>query len=261
MTNALPPTPWIVFSKPRPQAKLKLFCFPYAGGGALIFRAWPESLPASVEVCPVQLPGRERRLRERAFTRMTPLVQEIAKAMLPHLDKPFAFFGHSMGAIISFELARHLRRDYGLEPEQLFVSGRRAPQIPDTGPPTYHLPEEEFVEELRRLNGTPKEVLEHTELLGLLLPLLRADFELIQTYRYIAEPPLDCPISAFGGLQDDEAGRNLLEGWEEQTTASFALHMFPGDHFFLHSSQGILLQTLCQELEQLVDKVNKKQPS
>ena len=259
MASALPPTPWLVFSKPRPQARLRLFCFPYAGGGASIFRGWPESLPASVEVCPVQLPGRERRLRERAFTRMTPLVQEIAKAMTPHLDKPFAFFGHSMGATVSFELARYLRRDYGLEPEHLFVSGRRAPQIPDTDPPTYHLPEEEFVEDLRQLNGTPTEVLEHTELLGLLLPLLRADFELIQTYRYIAEPPLDCPISAFGGLQDDEEGRNLLEGWKEQTTAPFALHMFPGDHFFLHSSQGMLLQTLSRELEQLVDKVNEKQ--
>ena len=225
----------------------------------MIFRGWQESLPASVEVCPLQLPGRERRLPEKAFTRMEPLVGEIAKVLLPYLDKPFAFFGHSMGGIISFELTRRLRREHGLQPEQLFVSGRRAPQIPSTKPITYDLPEEELIEELRRLNGTPKEVLEHPELLGLLLPVLRADFELIQTYQYTAEPPLDCPISAFGGLEDVDVGRELLEGWREQTTASFALRILPGDHFFLHSSKGTLLRILSQEISQVVDRLDKKQ--
>jgi len=259
MASAINTNRWVGLSKPSPQAKVRLFCFPYAGGGSLIFRRWAESLPSSVEVCPVQLPGRETRLHEMAFTRMTPLVQTIAEAMLPYFDKPFAFFGHSMGATISFELSRHLRREYGIEPEHLFVSGRSAPQTPDTDPPTYHLPEEDFIEELRRLNGTPKEVLEHKELLGLLLPLLKADFELIQTYQYTVEPPLDCPISAFGGLQDEEVGCNILELWKEQTTASFALRLFPGNHFFLHSSQSLLLGILCQETAKLVEKIGEKQ--
>jgi medium-chain acyl-[acyl-carrier-protein] hydrolase len=259
MASAITTNRWLGLGKPNPQAKLRLFCFPYAGGGSLIFRRWGEGLPESVEVCSVQLPGREMRLREMAFTRMMPLVQAIAEAMLPYFDKPFAFFGHSMGATISFELARHLRREYSLQPEQLFVSGRSAPQIPNTDPPTYHLPEERFIEELRRLSGTPKEVLEHKELLGVLLPLLRADFELIQTYQYTVEPPLDCPISAFGGLQDEEVGRNILESWKEQTTVSFALHMFPGNHFFLHSSQSLLLRILGQETAKLVEKIDEKQ--
>ena len=216
-------------------------------------------MPAGVEVCPLQLPGRERRLPEKAFTRMEPLVEAIASAILPYLDKPFAFFGHSMGGIIGFELARRLRGEYGLKPEQLFVSGRRAPQIPSTKPVTYNLPEDELIEELRRLNGTPKEVLEHPELLSLLLPVLRADFEVIQTYQYIEGPPLDCPISAFGGLEDADVGRDKLEGWREQTTAAFALRILPGDHFFLHSSRATLLRILSQEIGQVLNKLNGEQ--
>ena len=157
--------PWIACRKPRPQARLRLFCFPYAGGGASIFRTWPDGLPADVEVCPVQLPGRGTRLMERPFTQLSPLVEALAQALLPLLDKPFAFFGHSLGALVSFELARHLRRQYGVHPVRLFVSACRAPQIPHRDRPIHTLPEAEFLAELRRLNGTPAEVLEHEELM------------------------------------------------------------------------------------------------
>ncbi len=175
---------WLRSPKPNPQASLRLFCFPYVGGGALIFRTWPNSLPATAEVCPVELPGRGTRLKETPFTRLLPLVQALAQALLPHLDKPFAFFGHSMGALISFELTRQLRRLYGLVPLHLFVSAHRAPQLPDPDPPIHTLPEAEFMEELRCLNGTPKEVLEQPELMELMLPILRADFALCETYIY-----------------------------------------------------------------------------
>jgi len=142
-----------------------------------------------------------------------------------------------------------LRREHGPGPVHLFVSGRRAPQVPDPDPPTYNLPEPEFLEELRRLNGTPKAVFEHPELMQLMIPILRADFELVQTYMYLPEPPLDCPISAFGGLQDEDVTREHLEAWRDQTTASFSLQMFPGDHFFLHTAQAFLLQTIACKLQ------------
>lgn len=246
---------WLAYVRPNPAARLRLFCFPYAGGRAGVYRNWAASLSPQVEVLPVQLPGRETRLRETAFSSVRPLVEALGPALLPLLDRPFAFFGHSMGALISFELARWLRRVGAAAPEQLFVSARIAPQLPDPDPPTYNLPEAEFIEEVRRLNGTPEEVLRHEELLRLLLPLLRADFSICQTYRYEEEAPLNCPIKAYGGLNDLTVTRRLLEGWGEQTAGPFMLRMMPGDHFFLHTSQ-MLLQTLGHDLGLLVDGLN-----
>lgn len=235
---------WFAYPKPNPRANLRLFCFPYAGAGASVFRSWPDSLPAAVEVCAVQLPGRETRLMEHAFTRLSPLVQAIAPAILPHLDKPFAFFGHSMGALVSFELIRQLRREYGLSPAYLFVSACRAPQLSDPNVPIHTLTDAEFLQRLRLLNGTPRHVLEYGELMQLLLPILRADFALCETYVYSPEPPLDCPMFAFGGLQDALVPENQLECWHDQTSAFFSLRMLPGDHFFLHTVQPFLLQIL-----------------
>lgn len=248
MTTATALDSWIACRKPSPQARLRLFCFPYGGGGVSIFRAWSDGLPADVEVCPVQLPGRGTRLTEPPFTRLAPLIQALAKALLPLLDKPFVFFGHSLGALVSFELARQLRRQYAAQPVRLFISADRAPQIHYRDPPVHSLPEGEFLSELRRLNGTPREVLEDEELRQVMLPLLRADFAVYETYRYSTEPPLDCPISAFGGLQDQRVSRGDLEAWRNQTSVSFSLRMFPGDHFFLNTTQPALLRVLSQEL-------------
>jgi medium-chain acyl-[acyl-carrier-protein] hydrolase len=242
-------TPWIVVTKPNPEASLRLFCFPYAGGTASIFRTWQSSLSSKIEVCSVQLPGRGRRVNEPAFTSVEALVQPLAQALLPYLDKPFVFFGHSMGATISYELARYLRREHNLMPGHLFVSGRRAPQIPKSREFTYNLPEPEFLETLHGLNGTPREALEQPELMELLLPLLRADFELSETYTYLDGPLLDCPISIYGGSEDDDVTREHLEAWGELTTGSVSLQMFPGDHFFINTTQTMLLRTLAQELD------------
>ena len=251
---------WVKCPKPKPQANLRLFCFPYAGGSTLGFHTWPDSLPPTVEVCLVELPGRGTRLMESPFTRMSLLVQGIAQALFPYLDKPFAFFGHSMGGLVSFELARLLSSEYGCSPVHLFVSGRRAPQIPELERATiYTLPEPEFLEELCRLNGTPKAVLENTELMQLLLPALRADFAVVETYVYTPKPTLDCPITAFGGLQDCEVSYDYLEAWREQTNASFSLQMLPGDHFFVYSAQPLLLQALSRKLHQLTSRVARMQ--
>jgi medium-chain acyl-[acyl-carrier-protein] hydrolase len=240
-------SPLLAGHKPNPRAALRLFCFPYAGGGALVYRNWGEILPRDIDVCAVQLPGRGNRLRESPFNRMTQVVEAVGREIVPLLDRPYALFGHSMGAIISFELARLLRRDGLSAPTHLFASGHKAPQIPKTEPFTYNLPQAEFIEELQRLNGTPKEVLDHPELMQIMIPLLRADFESIQTYSYKDEPPLDCPITALDGLHDPGMGRETLEPWREQTTAAFNLRMFPGDHFFLHAERASLLRVIAQE--------------
>lgn len=242
-------TPWVICPRPNDRATLRLFCFPYSGGSTAIFSAWPQRLPAAIEVWPVQLPGRGARLAEPPFTRMTPLIEALASAIRPYLDRPFAFFGHSMGALVSFELARQLRRRYDLCPVHLIASGHRAPHVPDRDPPIYALPESEFLEELRRLNGTPAEVLEHAELRELVLPALRADFAVCETYVYTEDHPLECPIAALGGLQDSEVPREDLEAWRMQTQSAFSLRMLPGDHFFLNKEQPLLLQALVRELE------------
>lgn len=230
------------------RAGVRLFCFPYAGGAASIFRSWSSKLPPTVEVCPVHLPGRAHRIAEPAYVSLPPLVEAVARALAPHLDRPFAFFGHSMGALIGFELARHLRGRGGPQPEHLFVSACRAPQIPRTQPPTYQLPEAEFVEELQRLNGTPREVFGHPELLKLMLPILRADFAVCQTYEYVPAPPLDCAIAAFGGLDDPDISAEDIRAWGAQTVNRFGARMLPGDHFFLHTAEWMLLAALASEL-------------
>lgn len=235
------PDIWLAHRRPNPQAGLRLFCFPYAGGGASIFRSWHEYLPTQIEVCPIQLPGRENRLRERPYKRLTEVIDALADSLPPILDKPFAFFGHSLGALIGFELARQLRQRAMPQPVHLFVSGARAPQIPDPKAPIHNLPDKEFVEAVRDFGGTPEEVLQHEELMEILLPCLRADFEVCETHIYQPGDPLSIPITAFGGWQDKKIAPDEIEAWRNQTLSSFVVRMFPGNHFFLHNVREELL--------------------
>ena len=248
MTQHRATASWLIVPRPNPRARLRLFCFPYAGGGAATYLAWPGVLPEEVEVCCLQLPGRGGRIREQPYTRLRPLVEAIAENLRPHLGKPFAFFGHSMGALVCFEVARLLRREGGLQPLHLFVSACRAPQLSDDYPVTYNLPEPQFLAELRRYEGTPQEVLDNWEIMRLAIPVLRADFEITQTYAYEDGPPLDCPLTALGGLQDHTVSREQIEAWGGQTTAHFVPRMFPGGHFFLNTSGHVLLTIVSREL-------------
>ncbi len=237
---------WIVRSRSQPH--LRLFCFPYAGGGASIYRLWPASMPEAIEVCPVYLPGRESRLGEPPFTRLLPLVQLLGHVLHPYMDIPFAFFGYSMGALISFELARYLRSTHSQGPLHLFVAADRAPQLPHPGSRLHELPDTEFIRSLYQLGGTPAAVLQHEELMQVLLPVLRADFTLYETYRYVDAPPLDCPITAFGGEQDQMVSEQDLAAWRQQTSREFALHMLPGSHFFLSAGQNTVLRIIARAL-------------
>jgi medium-chain acyl-[acyl-carrier-protein] hydrolase len=239
--------PWFQV-QPDSRARFRLFCFPYAGSGSAVFRPWTRQLPSSIEVVPALLPGRELRMREPAFSRVEPLIDVASREIVPYLDRPFAFFGHSMGAIVSYELALRLRAERGIEPEHLFVSGRRAPQLPEPGPRMHELPEPEFRAELERLNGTPKELLEHAELMQLLIPLLRADFSVCHTYTYVPSSPLKCPITAFGGVRDVTTTRADIEPWCEHTSGAFRLQMLDGDHFFINQQQATILSIIMQAL-------------
>lgn len=253
MTTRLSFNSWITCPKPNPQARLRLFCFPCAGGMASAYKLWPNNLPADVEVCSVQLPGRGSRLKEPPFTRISALVQTLVPILRPYLNIPFAFFGHSMGGTVGFEIARQLRREDNPGPVHLFACSCPAPQIPILSPPIHMLPESAFVAELRhRYNAIPQTILENNELMQLFLPSLRADFAIIDTYVNTTEKPLDCPISVFGGLQDRAISYDALEAWRNQTRSSFTLQMFPGDHFFLHNTKSPFLQALSQQLYPLL---------
>jgi medium-chain acyl-[acyl-carrier-protein] hydrolase len=249
--SSSPADRWLAYREVNPRARLRMFCFPYAGGGASAYRGWSASLPSNVEVCPVQLPGRESRLRDQPFTRPAPLIEGVTDALLPYMDMPFVFFGHSMGGMISFELARELRRRGKTQPLHLFVSGRRAPHLPAREDPIHDLPEPEFIERLRDLNGTPEEVLQHAELMKLLSPVLRADFAVNETYELTPEEPLDAGISVFGGLGDIEVTREDCDAWRQHSKGRFRLRMLPGDHFFLHSAKDLITEAVARDMAEL----------
>ena len=196
----------------------------------------------------MQLPGRETRMVEPPFDRLEPLLNGVIAAFAEEWRHPFALFGHSMGALIAFELTRELRRRGMPMPRGLILSGRCAPRYRDPARPLYALPDAGFIEQLRELGGTPEEVLASAELRELYFPILRADFAVCERFRYRTEAPLDIPLTVFGGSRDKEHPPELLDEWRRETTASFALHMFPGDHFFIRTAREAVLATLEREL-------------
>jgi surfactin synthase thioesterase subunit len=237
-------TRWIIRYTPPPAPRLRLFCLPYAGAGASMFASWPEGLPAGVELNAMQLPGRENRLREEPFTSVQHLLLELAEAIRPSLDLPFAILGYSFGALLAFELTRFLRQNGDPLPQHLFVLGRRAPHLSSELPPVHGRADAELVEWMRGLGGTPALILDHPELLPIFLPILRADLTLHETYVYRAEAPLDMPIAAFGGLRDSQVSREELAAWREQSNGRFTLRLYPGGHFFLKSYQTMVLRDI-----------------
>jgi surfactin synthase thioesterase subunit len=232
---------WISYPIPNPQAQLRLFCFPYAGAGSSIYRVWADFLPG-IEIGLVHLPGRDKRIREALHTRLLPLIEQLTGALIPDLDKPFAFFGHSMGALVAFETVRQLRRRHLPQPMHLFVSAHHPPHKPDPYANLYRLTHQEFIDTTENLFGVlPEVVKQDQEVLDLFISIMRADLTMVGTYSYVQEPPLNCPISVFGGTQDKSFTEDDLKAWCEQTTNSFDLQMLPGDHFFIQSSQMELL--------------------
>lgn len=238
---------WFAGLEDKQPGKMTLFCFPYAGGGTNVYRSWREDLP-DVAVIAARLPGRESRLSEAPMVSMKGLVETLGQEILPHLTLPFAFFGHSMGAIIAFELTRWLRSQGYALPQALLVSAARAPQYRRNHKPGPEPTDQQFLEELRRLEGMPREVLENANLMRVALPALRADAKLYREYVYESGEPLAVPIHVYGGFSDPNVSFEHLAAWREQTTASCEISQFDGGHFYLQSSQSALLQKLREAL-------------
>jgi medium-chain acyl-[acyl-carrier-protein] hydrolase len=243
---------WVSCSRPNSKSRIRLFCFPYAGAGSSLFNAWSKWLLPEIELYLVNLPGRDARIREAPYRQLQPLISPLTQGLLPYLDKPFCFFGHSMGALISFEVVRELRREHQVQPLHLFVSGHPSPQLPASNPILYDLPENDFLSTVQQTYGAlPELILQDPELLGLFLPMLRADITLVETYEYKQEEPLAFPVSVYGGVQDTSVTEKELAAWREQTTASFRMKMFPGEHFYLQTARSLVLQEINTEFARM----------
>jgi medium-chain acyl-[acyl-carrier-protein] hydrolase len=251
-------TVWLPEHSIRADTRLRLFCFHHAGGAASMYYRWSKQVPGSVQLLPVQLPGREQRFREPAYDDIKPLVEALGEVLPPYLDMPFVLLGQSMGALIAFELARWLRRTVRREPLGLVVASSAAPQEASHDDPIHPLPRDQFLVEIQeRYGGVPKAVAQHQELMDLLLPTVRADVTVVETYCYRIEPPLACPILAIGGTEDTVVPSDELRAWKEQTTSDFSLEIIPGDHFVLDSSRQAAVPLIMRWIEALLDRGDK----
>lgn len=226
---------WAVRWAPLPDAPLRLFCVPHSGGGAATFRRWAEVLAPDIELVAIRLPGRETMFREPPCRSVEEAVPPLLEAVAPLLDRPFAWLGHSMGAVVAFEACRAVGRvaDPGLL-RRLIVAARPAPHLVGDPPVLHDAPVEEFLAGLNGLNGTPAELRADERMIRTFLPTLRADFRVVETYEPLPGPMLDCPVSAYGGLDDVVATADQLAGWSKYTSAESTVEMFPGAHFFVH---------------------------
>ncbi|MEN8443746.1 MAG: thioesterase II family protein [Cyanobacteria bacterium J06555_13] len=244
---------WITFPTGNPTAKLRLFCFHYAGGNSLCFQPWVQQLPDDIEICPIELPGRGRKIQLTPLNRLECIIEALSQQIQPYLDKPFAFFGHSMGGLVSFELTRRLFEKYKVSPVHLFISARQAPHLPIASAPMHALSDSDFIAKLREYSGTPAAVLENQALMEIFLPMLRADFEVLETYTYEHRPPVGCPIAVFGGLQDHRVSLKGLDAWREHTQQDFSVQRFRGGHFYINQDHSLVIQQILKHLRS-VDK-------
>jgi medium-chain acyl-[acyl-carrier-protein] hydrolase len=245
ISRSFDPAKWFVCLQPSPAAETRLFIFPYAGGSPAAFGKWNLG---NVETQIAHYPGRGSRFNETPIREIESLVESLSLAIQPFLDKPFVFFGHSLGGLMAFELTRSLRRRHLPQPKTLFVSACGAPQLSDPHPPIHALPDDKLLEAVQKFNGIPFEILNQPEALKILLPIARADFEAVESYRCTDGEPLDIPIVALGGLDDPRVSREQLEGWAKQTAARFEAHYFPGDHFFINAETTAVMLLIALEI-------------
>jgi medium-chain acyl-[acyl-carrier-protein] hydrolase len=247
--HSLTKSQWLPLRRTNANASVRLFCFPYAGGNESAFRHWQQNLPESIEVLPVQLPGRGGRMKEPPYSELQPLVRAAREALAAEMEKPFAFFGHSMGGLIAFELARELRKQHGVQPVHLFISAKCSPRQGPEDPAVGQLSDAALIEVLKRYEGTARELLNDPELMQLILPIIRADMAVCDSYVYEPGPPLECPITVFGGLEDHVCSRACLESWQEHTQGTFTLRMLPGGHFFINNWASSVFEIIQKELK------------
>lgn len=249
------PDLWLTSPRPVDDPVYRLFCFPYAGGSAAIYKPWPELLTASVEVQAVQLPGRSGRMEETPVDDIEQVLEALLFAIEPFTDLPFAFYGHSMGALLAFEVTKRLWAEHRVGPTHLFVAARRAPHQPSRNQTLHEQPTEKVVSFLRSLRAVPAEVLDHAELMELLLPALRADLKLDGLYEYAPGAGVSCPVIAFGGQDDEYVLDDEIAGWSMHAGGGFELVTLPGDHFFVDQPTGrrLLLERIRKEIGSYLD--------
>jgi medium-chain acyl-[acyl-carrier-protein] hydrolase len=217
------------------MGKIRLFCLPHAGSSAVIYSKWKNYLDHSIELYPVELAGRGRRFQQPLYDSMEDAVADVYEQIRELIDlKPYAIFGHSMGSLIAYELYHKINQLHHHTPVHMFFSGRQAPHILNQDKIVYSLPDAEFRAEVLELGGTSREVFENEELMNIFLPILRADYKIVETYRYSAPQSLiNCGISILHGLKDDMEIDEMKE-WAIHTQKEHKLHLFDGGHFFIH---------------------------
>ncbi|MFA0812843.1 thioesterase II family protein [Microbulbifer epialgicus] len=243
---------WFVCSKKRLSAKMRLFCLPYAGGNASTYLPWEESLPEFVKLIAIQPPGRANRICEAKYTSMYSLVTDMYQAIEPYLDKPYVIFGHSVGSRVGFELVRSIKQNGKLMPIHFFASGSRAPNICGATKKIYNLPESEFIKELMSFNGTPKELFKNRELLSLLIPLLRADFQISEDYQFTGDECLKCDLSIFSGESDDSISESELIEWKRFFNGRNSSEVFQGGHFFIQQDRDSVVRKISTTLNNIL---------
>ncbi|HMA03559.1 MAG TPA: thioesterase domain-containing protein [Gemmatimonadaceae bacterium] len=241
--------PWILRSRTHQDPAVRLLYFPPGGAGASFAGVWRDQIPPTVDLCAIQLPARETRLKEPPIAVWHDLMDALVPALAPELDLPFALFGYSLGALVAFEFARALRRTGNPRPSHLFVAARPAPQLPIMGSRVAHLPDHQLLDTLRRAGMFPDAVADDRAFLEMAIPTWRMDLSLNEGYRYRAEPPFEFPISAFGGLSDPMVGRHVLTPWETHTANRFEVHMLPGGHMLPPESQTALMKLILKGME------------
>lgn len=233
------------------NALMNVLCFPFAGGTASSYKSWIDPAGPNVNLLPVQLPGREGRMREKPFVKWEEMIRVLESNLMPVFkDKPLVLYGHSMGSKIAFELTHALSKS-GVQVLRLVVSGGTAPDLQSRAPAIYQLEDNAFIEEFRRLNGTPEEVLNNKDLMNLLIPFIRADYTINDTYEFADRVPLDCPITAMGGTDDPDVNESELRAWQRHTSVAFKETMFSGDHFFIFNHEEEVVSEILSDINYL----------
>jgi surfactin synthase thioesterase subunit len=252
--NQATPNLWITRSDMSVAPVLRLFCLPYAGGNAAVFNSWAAWLPKRVQLCALELPGRRRRFSEPAHQSLPLLVQDLTALLMKHVDLPYAVFGISFGALIGFELAHEMNK-LGHPPIHLFVANCRAPHLPDQDPPIHVLSDSDLLTRIQLFGATPDAVFQHPELMKLMLPTLRADFKLAETYTYYPRQSFAFPITAFLGSEDPALTSEHLTPWREHTHGPYTLEVIRGNHYLVDTGREALLQSICSAMTGYLDTV------
>ncbi len=244
-------SPWWVKFSQSSQEKCKLFCFPFAGGDIYTYRLWGKYLDPQIALYAVQLPGRGARFQEPGFTRLEPLIEELAKLFFPELKSPFAFFGHSLGGLIAFELTRYLKRNFSIIPQRVFISSSLPVHLYRNWHHNYHqLSDVDLLKKIESFGGISKQVLEHPDLIEMLLPTVRSDMEILETYQYQNTEKLSCPLHVFSGKDDTLISVAELKEWKQHSSGEFSLKIFPGGHFYLNHKTADFFSSLNSKLTQ-----------